>query len=215
MSINLMPWRQERRKKLQKDFATKIGFSALLGASVVVLGIITASSLISGQKNRISYLEENIATAEKDIEEIKTLERKKAQMLGRKNVIERLQANRDQLPNIMYQLAYNIIDGVTINSVTVKNNVLSIEGKATSNSAVASYITNLKQSPWFKNPEIIIIQNEVELAKGKQNLSHVEQKYTYIYKINSGIVNPNAPKVEETEAPEPAADKNKRNRNRK
>lgn len=50
MSINLMPWRQERRKQLQKDFLVKIGLSAAAAIGCVVLGAIVFSTLISGEK---------------------------------------------------------------------------------------------------------------------------------------------------------------------
>lgn len=83
MSINLMPWREARRKQLQKDFLSKIGLSALVAVGVVVVGALATSSLISGEKNRIQYLQKNITAAEKDIEEIKTLEKKREQQQPR------------------------------------------------------------------------------------------------------------------------------------
>lgn len=199
MSINLMPWREARRKQLQKDFLSKIGLSALVAVGAVVVGALITSSLISGQKDRIQYLKTNITAAEKDIEEIKTLEKKREQMLGRKNVIEKLQADRDQLPHLMYELASNVVEGVTVTSVSYKNKSLTIEGKSTSNSSVASYINNLEKSEWFDKPEIIIIQNqEVSPGQNKQVPSNsLASRYTYNYVIRSAVVNPNAPKTEE------------------
>lgn len=199
MSINLMPWREARRKQLQKDFLSKIGLSALVAAGVVVVGALITSSLISGQKDRIQYLKTNITAAEKDIEEIKTLEKKREQMLGRKNVIEKLQADRDQLPHLMYELASNVVEGVTVTSVSYKNKSLTIEGKSTSNSSVASYINNLEKSEWFDKPEIIIIQNQdASPGQNKQAPTNsLASRYTYNYVIRSSVVNPNAPKTEE------------------
>ena len=212
MSINLMPWREARRKQLQKDFLSKIGLSALGGLGVIVIAAVLCSSLISGQKNRIQFLKTNIAAEKKDIEEIKTLEKKREQMLGRKSVIERLQADRDQLPHLMYELAANVVDGVTVTSVSYKNKALTIEGKSTSNSSVASYINNLERSEWFDKPEIIIIQNQALVSTGGKPApaNSVANRYTYNYVIRSGVVNPNAPKVEEES--EDVAPKDKRRR---
>ena len=207
-----MPWREARRKQLQKDFLSKIGLSALGGLGVIVIAAVLCSSLISGQKNRIQFLKTNIAAAEKDIEEIKTLEKKREQMLGRKSVIERLQADCDQLPHLMYELAANVVDGVTVTSVSYKNKALTIEGKSTSNSSVASYINNLERSEWFDKPEIIIIQNQALVSTGGKPApaNSVANRYTYNYVIRSGVVNPNAPKVEEES--EDVAPKDKRRR---
>lgn len=213
MSINLMPWREARRKQLQKDFLSKIGLSALVAVGVVVVGALATSALISGEKDRIQYLKTHITAAEKDIEEIKSLEKKREQMLGRKNVIEKLQADRDQLPHLMYELATNAVDGVTVNSVNYKNKTLTIEGKSTSNSSVASYINNLEKSEWFDKPEIIIIQNQ-ESAPGQNKpapSNSLAGRYTYNYVIRSAVVNPNAPKSEE-ETAETTPKETRRNR---
>ena len=199
MSINLMPWREARRKQLQKDFLSKIGLSALVAVGVVVVGALATSALISGEKNRIQFLKTHITTAEKDIEEIKSLEKKREQMLGRKNVIEKLQADRDQLPHLMYELATNVVDGVTVTSVNYKNKSLTIEGKSTSNSSVASYINNLEKSEWFDKPEIIIIQNQENTPNSNKPApsNSLASRYTYNYVIRSAVVNPNAPKSED------------------
>jgi len=199
MSINLMPWREARRKQLQKDFLSKIGLSALVAVGVVVVGALATSALISGEKNRIQFLKTHITAAEKDIEEIKTLEKKREQMLGRKNVIEKLQADRDQLPHLMYELATNVVDGVTVTSVNYKNKSLTIEGKSTSNSSVASYINNLEKSEWFDKPEIIIIQNQESAPNSNKPApsNSLASRYTYNYVIRSAVVNPNAPKSED------------------
>lgn len=199
MSINLMPWREARRKQLQKDFLSKIGLSALVAVGVVVVGALVTSALISGEKNRIQFLKTHITAAEKDIEEIKSLEKKREQMLGRKNVIEKLQADRDQLPHLMYELATNVVDGVTVTSVNYKNKSLTIEGKSTSNSSVASYINNLEKSEWFDKPEIIIIQNQENTPNSNKPApsNSLASRYTYNYVIRSAVVNPNAPKSED------------------
>lgn len=199
MSINLMPWREARRKQLQKDFLSKIGLSALVAVGVVVVGALATSALISGEKNRIQFLKTHITAAEKDIEEIKSLEKKREQMLGRKNVIEKLQADRDQLPHLMYELATNVVDGVTVTSVNYKNKSLTIEGKSTSNSSVASYINNLEKSEWFDKPEIIIIQNQENTPNSNKPApsNSLASRYTYNYVIRSAVVNPNAPKSED------------------
>lgn len=199
MSINLMPWREARRKQLQKDFLSKIGLSALVAVGVVVVGALATSALISGEKDRIQFLKTHITAAEKDIEEIKNLEKKREQMLGRKNVIEKLQADRDQLPHLMYELATNAVDGVTVTSVNYKNKSLTIEGKSTSNSSVASYINNLEKSEWFDKPEIIIIQNQESAPNSNKPApsNSLASRYTYNYVIRSAVVNPNAPKSED------------------
>ena len=194
MSINLMPWREERRKRLQKDFMTKLGLSALAGVAAVVLLYAIHSAMISGQNKRIGYLDKNIAEAKESIKQINDLEQEKEAMLSRKKVIENLQASRDQLAHVYYELASNAEDGVILNSLEHKNNILEIKGKSVSNSAVSGFVNRIEASNWFDNPEIIIIQND-DFAKSKDvNINDPNiKRYDYDFTIRAAVKNPNAP----------------------
>ena len=199
MSINLMPWRQERRKRQQKDFLTKIGLSAISALGVVVVGAILLSTVISGQEKRNQFLDGQIKEAQVKIKEIDTLQKRRDQMLGRKQVIEKLQADRDLLPNVLYQVAINSVEGIVITGYEHKNNVLEIKGRSTSNSSVAAFIRNIEQSKWFDKPEIIIIENQLETQKpaAGQSDNPALKQYGYDFVVKTGIKNPNAPVVEE------------------
>lgn len=205
MSINLMPWREERRKTLQRKFLNKIGLSAVIAVGVVVVGAMSLSTVIGGQERRNSLLEQNIETAQKDISEINNLETQRDRMLSRKQVIERLQADRDLLPNIFYQFAHNSIDGIIFTGMEHRNGSLHVFGKAMSNSAVASMMRNIEATPWFKNAEIIIIQNEMDAGRARRGSStelavnDPMDRYGYNFTIKSDITNPNAPVNEDEE----------------
>ena len=192
MSINLMPWREERRRRVQKDFATKLGLSAILGLSVVVLVFLAVSTTVSGQTKRNTFMEARIDDANKAIVQVKDLEKQKEAMLNRKKVIESLQANRDQLAHLYYELAINSEDGIILNSMEEKNKILEIKGKSISNSAVASFMNKIETSPWFDKPEIIVIQND-ELNKTQAvNITDPSiNRYGYDFTIKTGVKNPN------------------------
>lgn len=206
MPINLMPWREERRKRLQKDFVSRLGLSAVAAVAVIVLAYTGFSLAASGQVDRNTYLKDKIATAETKIEEIKTLEGQRDALLARKQVIENLQANRDQLAHLYHELALHAVDGVVLTQLEHKNNLLQISGKSTSNSSVAAFMTRIEGSPWFDKPEIIIIQNEI-LGKSTNNITDPSiARYEYNFVIRTGVKNPNAPAVE-LEEETPAKDK--------
>lgn len=214
MSINLMPWREERRKTLQRKFLNKIGLSAVVAVLLVIGGVVTLNSVMSGQQKRNALLEKSIESAQKDIAEIDNLETQRNRMLSRKEVIERLQADRDLLPNIFYQFAYNSIDGIIFTGMEHKNGSLHVFGKAMSNSAVASMMRNIEASPWFKNAEIVIIQNEVDAGRNRNELaiSDPTERYGYNFTIKSGISNPKAPQNENEEETTPSASQGTRRR---
>jgi type IV pilus assembly protein PilN len=98
--INLLPWRLERRKQRQKEFYSMLGGAAIL-AIVIAFGVIKYfDHLIDTQNRRNAQLTSEIALLDAKIKEIEELDKKKAQLLARKAVIEQLQANRSQMVHL-------------------------------------------------------------------------------------------------------------------
>ena len=92
--INLLPWRAERRKQRQKEFGVMLGLAALAGLVLWFAFNMYYNAQISGQQERNSFLEQEIAAVDEKIVEIEVLDRQRARLLARKEVIEQLQANR-------------------------------------------------------------------------------------------------------------------------
>ncbi|MEO6170167.1 MAG: PilN domain-containing protein [Lysobacter sp.] len=180
--INLLPWRVERRKQRQKDTMMMLALSAL-GAVVLSFLIVWYHNVqIDGQTERNSYLTAQIAEVDKQIEEIDELDRKKAQLLARKEVIEELQANRSQMVHLFDSLVRTIPDGVVLTSIKQDNEILTLEGRSQSNARVSTYMRNLEGSGWMTRPELSIIE-----AKG------FEQGLPYEFKLQVKLANPSAP----------------------
>ena len=92
--INLLPWRAERRRQRQKEFLAMLAFSGVLALALSFVIISYYNGQISGQNERIGFLQTQIATVDAQIKEIEALDEKKSKLLARKEVIEQLQANR-------------------------------------------------------------------------------------------------------------------------
>ena len=180
--INLLPWRVERRKQRQKDTMLMLALSAL-GAVVLSFLIVWYHNVqIDGQTERNSFLSARIAEVDKQIEEIDELDRKKSQLLARKEVIEELQANRSQMVHLFDSLVRTIPDGVVLTSIKQDNEILTLEGRSQSNARVSTYMRNLEGSGWMTRPELSIIE-----AKG------FEQGLPYEFKLQVKLANPSAP----------------------
>ncbi len=91
--INLLPWREERRQTLKKQFLISLGLVLALGGSLVLLGDRVVNSQIDNQKERNAYLKENIKTLDKAVAEIRDLQKRRNQLLDRMRVIQELQGN--------------------------------------------------------------------------------------------------------------------------
>lgn len=181
--INLLPWRAERRKQRQKEFAGMLVASAVLGVVLAFLVVSYYSAQIDGQNERNAFLREQIKQVDTQIKEIEQLDQKKAKLLARKEVIEQLQANRSQMVHLFDSLVRTIPDGVILTAAKQEGDKLTLEGRGQSYGRVSSYMRNLESSGWMTRPELSII----EAKAGDPGLP-------YAFTLSVMLANPNAPK---------------------
>ncbi len=181
--INLLPWRAERRKLRQKEFVTMLGLAALAGVVLWFLVNTYYNNQISGENERNAYLKDQITQVDKQIKEIEELDKKKAKLLARKEVIEQLQANRSQMVHLFDSLVRTIPDGVTLTSIKQEGDKLTLTGRSQSNARVSTYMRNLEGSGWMTRPDLSII----EAKAGEPGLP-------YTFTLSVMLANPNAPK---------------------
>jgi type IV pilus assembly protein PilN len=198
--INLLPWRAERRKQRQKEFMTMLGVAAATGVLISLLIVMYYIGQIDGQNNRNKYLTDQIALLDTQIKEIAELDKKKAGLLRRKQVIEELQASRSQMVHLFDELARTIADGTQITSLAQNGNDLTLLGRAQSNARVSSYMRNLDASGWMGNPDLDII----ELRGSDPGLPN---EFSLKVKLKSPTeVDPNAPATADAAAAAPLPD---------
>lgn len=181
--INLLPWRAERRKLRQKEFLVMVGLSALAAAVLAFLIVGYFKAQISGQNDRNAYIRDQITEVDKKIKEIEELDKKKAKLLARKEVIEQLQANRSQMVHLFDSLVRTIPDGVTLTTIKQEGDMLTLIGRSQSNARVSTYMRNLEGSGWMTNPDLSVIE-----AKGEN------KGLPYEFNLKVKLANPNAPK---------------------
>jgi type IV pilus assembly protein PilN len=182
--INLLPWRVERRKQRQKEFTAMLGAAALGAILLSFLMVNYYSRQIDGENSRIGYVKDQIAKVDQQIKEIEELDKKKAKLLARKEVIEQLQANRSQMVHLFDSLVRTIPDGVVLTSLKQDGDKLTLEGRSQSNARVSTYMRNLEGAGWMTKPELSIIE-----ARGGD-----DPGLPYVYKLTVTLANPNAPK---------------------
>lgn len=164
--INLLPWREERRKQRQREFYGMLGFAALAGVILSGLLWFYYSQQISGQNDRNAFLETEIAKVKEQNKEIERLDKQKARLLARKEVIEELQGKRSQMVHLFDSLVRTIPDGVVLTALKQEGDILTLEGRTQSNARVSTYMRNLEGSGWMSSPELSIIEAKAQEAGG-------------------------------------------------
>ncbi len=156
--INLLPWREERRKERQREFNMIAGFAAFVSVVVVVYAHTVISGMIETQAARNSFLTQEIAQLDKKIAEIKNLEKQRAELLARMTVIQELQASRPEVVHVVDELVRTLPDGVHYISIKQEGGQITLTGVADSNSRVATFMRNLETSAWLGQPALEQIQ---------------------------------------------------------
>ncbi|MCC7097743.1 MAG: PilN domain-containing protein [Thermomonas sp.] len=186
--INLLPWREERRKARQKEFVGMLVLSALAGVLLTGLVYTFYSGRIANQNSRNDYLRSEIASVDARIAEIKHLDEEKANLMQRKQVIEQLQANRSQMVHLFDSLVRTIPDGVALTAIKQEGNILTLTGRSQSNARVSAYMRSLESSGWMTHPDL----NVIEAKDGNPGLP-------YEFSLKVTLVDPNAPKDEDAQ----------------
>jgi type IV pilus assembly protein PilN len=156
--VNLLPHREERRKRARQHFFVLIGGTAVVGVLVIGLMHTYYAEKIDAQQSRNQYLKTEIAKLDKEIAEINKLKDEIQSLLARKQIIETLQADRAQTVHLLDDLVKRMPDGVYLRGLTQKGLRINVVGYAQSNARVSTLMRNIESSPWLENPELVEVR---------------------------------------------------------
>jgi len=159
-NINLLPWRAERRKQREREFYTLLMVTAAGAVAAFLAAMLWMGYLIDDQESRNAYLKQEIKNLDKKIEEIQELDKRRSQLLTRKEIIEQLQSNRSQMVHLFDEMVKTIPDGTRLGTMKQVGDLLTLEGTAESNSRVATYMRNIDVSPWMGRSDLRKIENK-------------------------------------------------------
>jgi type IV pilus assembly protein PilN len=157
--INLLPHREEKRKARREQFYALGALILALGGVIWFLGFTVINGYISGQEGKNSFLKSEIASLDKQIDEIKKLKEQTDALLARKQVIESLQANRAETVYLFNELARQVPAGIYLRSVKQSGQKVALAGFAQSSARVSTLMRNLDESPLLERPELIEIKS--------------------------------------------------------
>jgi type IV pilus assembly protein PilN len=156
--INLLPWRELRRKEQQRQFISITAGAVILMGMVLLYIHLHMNGLIEDQNQRNKFLQDEIAKVEEKIAEISALETKKQQLLARMDVIQQLQTRRPEIIHIFDELVRAMPSGMYLTGISQRGGVIVIEGAAQSNARISALMRNLDSSDWFNDPKLDVIE---------------------------------------------------------
>jgi len=175
--INLLPWREARRKRRQREFAVAGAVALGLTALAALLVHVQIETSIAAQQSRNQFLSEQIRQLDSQIKEIETLEETKAGLLARMNIIQQLQQSRPEVVRLFDELVTSTPEGVFLTKVEQSGRNVVVEGRAQSNARVSAFMRNVEGSAWIGGPKLLLIENKDKTGTG---LSHFRLSFDQI-----------------------------------
>ena len=156
--INLLPHREEKRKRRQQQFFGIFAFSVILGLVAAGAVWFFLDQQVEQQAANVAYMKGEISKLDKQIEEIRKIREETASLLAKKQVVEGLQSNRSEPVQLLDQLLRQLPEGIYLKAVKQTGVKVNVLGYAQSNARVSTLMRNLGASPYLENPELVEIK---------------------------------------------------------
>ncbi|MTW22363.1 PilN domain-containing protein [Allochromatium palmeri] len=175
--INLLPWREAARQQRRQEFLTLLG--AALGLTFIGVALVHFyfEDRISGQQTRNQYLKTEIASLDRKIKEINEIEKTKADLLSRMDIIQRLQKSRPEIVRLFDELVTALPEGVYLTKFEQSDRTITLEGRAQSNARVSAFMRRIESSKSIGQPRLMLIENKDKTDTG---LSHFRLSFNQI-----------------------------------
>ncbi len=158
--INLLPWREEARQRRRQEFAVAGGLALVFTLLLAVLVHLQIEGRIGDQLARNQLLEGEIAQLDRQIKEIQDLEKIKADLLSRMEIIQQLQESRPEIVRLFDELVVAIPEGVYLTKLEQNGRAVVVEGRAQSNARVSAFMRNIEASQWIGSPRLQLIEDK-------------------------------------------------------
>lgn len=187
IEINLLPWREARRRAQRQWLIAAI--SVLWTVCVLVVGGQwgLANNAIDLQKNRNQFLESQIAMSESTLLEIEEIKEKSRVIHEYMYLVHNLQVERNMIVKFMDELVRCTPAGVYLTLAEKLGSTLRLEGFAESNSRVAELMRNLDDSLVFGSSDLDIVDGG---QAGRESFVYFDVFVT-IDILDSGSLNAN------------------------
>jgi type IV pilus assembly protein PilN len=192
--VNLLPHREQRRRRQKQAFFALTGLSVIAGAAVVFLVWTVLEGYLVSQRSRNEIIARENTRLDIQIKEIASLRQEIDALRARQQSVESLQSGRNQPVYLLDELRRLTPEGIYLKSIKQDESKVNVNGWAASNERVSEFLRNLQNNGHFvDHPELI----EIKLAAaGPQGISRRLFEFSLNFSMKA--------KPDADPAPEPA-----------
>ena len=200
--INLLPHREETRKRKKVAFFVGLGAAAAAGLAIVGGWYVIVDQLKAAQQERNQFLSAEIAKLDKEIKDIATLKAEIASLVARQKAVEDLQVDRNLPVHLLNELVKQTPEGIYFSAVKQDGQTLTVSGIAQTQERISELLRNTAyNSAWLVKPELVESKATTVTAANR------EQKRLFDFSMRVGIKRPQDLKPADTGASAPVAAK--------
>nr|WP_246867819.1 PilN domain-containing protein [Rhizobacter sp. SG703] len=183
--INLLPHREEKRKRRKAAFFLGLALAAAAGLAAVGLWYLVLQQMTENQIRRNDFLTTEIRKLEVQIKDIATLRAEIDALKARQKAVEDLQIDRNLPVHVLNELVKQTPEGVYFSSIKQDGQVLLLNGIAQTNERVSELLRNTSNnSEWLTKPELVEIKAAVVQTASR------EQKRLFDFSMRVTIKRP-------------------------
>jgi type IV pilus assembly protein PilN len=154
--INLLPHREEKRKRKKIAFFAGLGVAAAAGLLVVGAWYVVVEQMKSAQQDRNQFLNAEIAKLEREIKDIANLKAEIASLTARQKAVEDLQTDRNLPVHLLNELVRQTPEGIYFTSLKQDGQLLNVVGIAQTQERISEFLRNTAyNSEWLVSPELV------------------------------------------------------------
>jgi type IV pilus assembly protein PilN len=173
VEINLLAWRQIKRKEEKKKFIIILGLGLLLIILLCLLTHYGIAWLTQVQNHRIQHLREEISLVNGQIKGIEQIKKQREELIKRIIFLQKIQNDGYLIIHLFDELTKLIPKDAFLNRMQRKGRKVVLLGIAGFNEKITSLMRNIKRNPWMENPSLIEIKKAENSNKKVFNLSFV------------------------------------------
>lgn len=177
-TINLLPWREQRRERHKRQFIVLLVSALILGLLFLFLADQYLTLHLDRQTIRNDLLQREVNRLDRQIREIADLKKRRQQLLERSKIIHDLQGDRATAAHIFDQLIRTLPEGVFFSEVRMTGPRISIIGFADNNSRVSNLMRNLDASEWMTSPNLTGVRAAVAKDSEQRNRFQMDVQQT-------------------------------------
>jgi type IV pilus assembly protein PilN len=186
--INLLPHREEKRKRRKAAFFAGLGVAALAGVGICGAWYMTLQHLTSAQQDRNAFLGAEIRKLEGQIKDIANLRAEIESLKARQLAVENLQTDRNTPVYLLNELVKQAPEGIYLTSIKQTDQVVAVSGVAQTNERVSEFLRNtLYNSEWLERPELI------EIKAASVQAANREQRRLFDFSMRVTLKRPQPP----------------------